>query len=269
MARTQRERLDAALVARGLFESRARARAAVLAGEVSVDGVVVDKPGTQVGDAAELVVAPRRRYVSRGAEKLDHAIRALGVAVAGEDCLDLGSSTGGFVERLLEGGAARVAAVDVGYGQLAWDLRQDPRVFVLERTNARELSAERLPFVPSFVTADVSFISLLTVLEPVLGFMRTGYRGLALVKPQFEAGREHVGKGGVVRDPEVHRAVLERVCSWLERQGAALLGVVDSGHPGPKGNVEYFVYFCERGAAAAKAVEATGAVGRAVAAAHA
>jgi 23S rRNA (cytidine1920-2'-O)/16S rRNA (cytidine1409-2'-O)-methyltransferase len=240
-----RERLDTLLVARGLFATRAQARAAIIAGEVRVDGAVSDKPGTPIAEAAALEVAARPRYVSRGGDKLDQGLRVFDIDVTGDEGLDLGSSTGGFVDRLLQGGAARVVAVDVGYGQLDWRLREDPRVTVLERTNARHLTAERLPFAPSFVTADLSFISLTVALEPVLGFLRPGYRGLVLVKPQFEAGRERVGKGGVVRDPAVHREVLERVGAWLESRGAALLGMCDSGHPGPKGNVEYLIYFCD------------------------
>lgn len=264
-----RRRLDALLVARGLFATRAQARAAVLAGEVRVDGVLVDKPGSPVREEAELALALRPRYVSRGGDKLDHALRVLGVDVRGEDVLDLGSSTGGFVDRLLQGGAARVAAVDVGYGQLDWRLRSDPRVTVLERTNARDLTCERLPFAPSFVTADLSFISLTVALGPVLECLRDGFRGLVLVKPQFEAGRERVGKGGVVRDPDVHREVLTRVARWLESRGAAVLGVCDSGHPGPKGNVEYFVYFCDgRAPLAAGRVDAAAAAARAVEAVH-
>lgn len=259
------ERLDLLLVDRGFFTSRAQARAAVLAGEVTVDGRLVDKPGTQVGDAATIDIAARRRYVSRGGDKLDHAMAALDVDVSGEEALDLGSSTGGFVDRLLQGGAARVVAVDVGYGQLAYGLRRDPRVTVMERTNARHLSADRLPFRPSFVTADLSFISLTTVLEAVLESLRRGYRGLVLVKPQFEAGRDRVQKGGVVRDRGVHREVLEGVCSWLSRHGASVLGVCDSGHPGPKGNVEYFVYFADASAPLpAAAVNPVLAVARAV-----
>jgi 23S rRNA (cytidine1920-2'-O)/16S rRNA (cytidine1409-2'-O)-methyltransferase len=238
-----RERLDALLVERGLFATRAQARAAVLAGEVTVAGRLVDKPGTQIDGEAIVEVAERRRYVSRGGDKLDTALTRLQVDVTGEDVLDLGSSTGGFVDRLLQGGAARVIAVDVGYGQLDWKLREDPRVAVLERTNARQLTPERLPFVPSFVTADLSFISLTVVLDPVLECLRAGFRGLVLVKPQFEAGRERVGKGGVVRDPAVHADVLRRVAHWLEDKGAAVEGVCDSGHPGPKGNVEYFILF--------------------------
>lgn len=264
-----RERLDALLVSGGFFERRAQARAAVIAGEVRVDGLPVDKPGRMLSPSARIEVAERRRFVSRGGDKLDHAMRALAVTVDGEDVIDLGSSTGGFVDRLLQGGAARVVAVDVGYGQLDWRLRSDSRVTVLERTNARALTRECLPFAPSFVTADLSFISLTVALKPVLECLREGFRGLVLVKPQFEAGRELVGKGGVVRDRAVHRDVLRRVCDWLEAHGTAVLGVCDSGHPGPKGNVEYFVYFCELGAtrtdepadvtaAVAAAVEAVG-----------
>jgi 23S rRNA (cytidine1920-2'-O)/16S rRNA (cytidine1409-2'-O)-methyltransferase len=262
-----RERLDALLVERRLFASRAQARAAVLAGEVRVDGRRVDKPGTQVDDQAALEVAARRRYVSRGGDKLDTALTRLRVDVSGEDVLDLGSSTGGFVDRLLQGGAARVIAVDVGYGQLDWKLREDPRVTVLERTNARTLSPERLPFAPSFVTADLSFISLTVALEPVLECLRDGFRGLVLVKPQFEAGRERVGKGGVVRDPAVHADVLEGVARWLRGKGVAVEGVCDSGHPGPKGNVEYFILFGDAGTVRAPA-SAEELVRAAVEAAH-
>jgi 23S rRNA (cytidine1920-2'-O)/16S rRNA (cytidine1409-2'-O)-methyltransferase len=263
-----RERLDALLVGRGLFASRAQARAAVLAGEVSVDGRVVDKPGTQVHESSVTDVAARRRYVSRGGDKLDTALTRLSVDVSGEDVLDLGSSTGGFVDRLLQGGASRVIAVDVGYGQLDWALRQDPRVTVLERTNARQLTAERLPFAPSFVTADLSFISLTVVLAPVLECLREGFRGLVLVKPQFEAGRERVGKGGVVRDPVVHADVLHGVAEWLQEKNAVVDGVCDSGHPGPKGNVEYFILFSDAQTAGPGPGPASELVRRAVEAVH-
>ena len=265
-----RERLDALLVARGLFPTRAQARTAVIAGEVRIGDRVADKPGTPVDVDSDIAVAERRRYVSRGGDKLDHALSELAVAVDGEDVCDLGSSTGGFVDRLLQGGASRVLAVDVGYGQLDWRLRQDPRVTVLERTNARHLTPERIPFRPSFVTADLSFISLTVALEAVLESLRDGFRGLVLVKPQFEAGRDRVGKGGVVREPAVHREVLEAVCAWLATHGACVLGVCDSGHPGPKGNVEYFVYFCDaRAPLSATSVDAAAAAARAVAAVHA
>jgi 23S rRNA (cytidine1920-2'-O)/16S rRNA (cytidine1409-2'-O)-methyltransferase len=265
-----RERLDTVLVARRLFATRSQAQAAVVAGEVSVDGRVVDKPGTAVAAEAEVAVRQRPRFVSRGGDKLDHALSVLGIDVGDEDVCDLGSSTGGFVDRLLQGGARSVSAVDVGYGQLDWRLRGDARVAVLERTNARTLTLDRLPVAPSFITADLSFISLTVALGAVLEFARSGYRGLVLVKPQFEAGRERVGKGGVVRDRAVHREVLARVGEWLEARAIAVLGMCDSGHPGPKGNVEYFIYFCDgrsplattrvvAAAAAARAVEAVDA----------
>jgi 23S rRNA (cytidine1920-2'-O)/16S rRNA (cytidine1409-2'-O)-methyltransferase len=264
-----RRRLDALLVDRGFAATRAQARATILAGEVMVAGAVVDKPGTQVDDRAVVTVVERRRWVSRGGEKLDHALRSLGIDVNGEDVCDLGSSTGGFVDRLLEGGARSVCAVDVGYGQLDWSLRNDPRVTVLERTNARELTCDRLPVAPSFITADVSFISLTVALGPVLECARDGARGLVLVKPQFEAGRERVGKGGVVRDPAVHREVLHRVATWLEERGWVVLGLCDSGLPGPKGNVEYFIYFCDaRSPLAGARLSIDEAVRRAVEAAH-
>lgn len=265
-----RERLDVLLVGHRLFESRAQAQAAVLAGDVQVNGRLVDKPGTLIDTSSSLEVAQRRRYASRGGDKLDHALTVLSVEVAGEEVCDLGSSTGGFVDRLLQGGAARVVAVDVGYGQLDWRLQEDPRVTVLDRTNARRLTCDMLPFRPSFVTADLSFVSLTVALEAVLECLRSGYRGLVLVKPQFEAGRERVGKGGVVRDPTVHRDVLLQVCAWLAGRGAAILGVCDSGHPGPKGNVEYFVYFCDASHPLADAaVDTDRAIGSAVEAAHA
>jgi 23S rRNA (cytidine1920-2'-O)/16S rRNA (cytidine1409-2'-O)-methyltransferase len=265
-----RERLDTLLVARGLFATRSQARAAVLAGEVSIGGQPAGKPGTMVDEASELVVAQRPRYVSRGGDKLAHALDMLGIDVGGEEVCDLGSSTGGFVDCLLQHGAGRVVAVDVGYGLLDYRLRIDPRVTVLERTNARRLEADRLPFRPSFVTADVSFISLRLALGPVLECARVDYRGLVLVKPQFEAGREQVGKGGVVRDPAVHLQVLVGIASWLTERGAAVLGVCDSGHPGPRGNVEFFIYFCDaRGARAARRIDAGEAARRAVEVVHA
>lgn len=264
-----RERLDTLLVARGFFSTRAQAHAAVVAGEVTVNGARVDKAGTAIDTEAELAVAARARFVSRGGDKLDHALAVLAIDVSGEDCCDLGSSTGGFVDRLLQGDARSVTAVDVGYGQLDWRLRGDARVTVLERTNARHLTRERLPVAPSFVTADLSFISLTVALGPVLDFARPGYRGLVLVKPQFEAGRERVGKGGVVRDPAVHEAVLVKVALWLLQHGAAVLGVCDSGHPGPKGNVEYFIYFCDaRSQGAEGQVDPAAAAAVAVAVAH-
>ena len=235
-----RKRLDVLLVERGLAESRAQAQALVMAG--LVPGYA--KAGQQVDDTAELVVESTPRYVSRGGEKLAHALDELGVEVAGRDALDVGASTGGFTDVLLQRGAARVIALDVGRGQLHQRLRGDTRVTVLERTNAREL--ESLPYAPDLVTCDVSFISVRTALPPALALARPGWEALVLVKPQFEAGRDEVGKGGVIRDPEVHRRVLREVAESALAWPAETVGVVDSGLPGPKGNREFFLHLVHR-----------------------
>jgi 23S rRNA (cytidine1920-2'-O)/16S rRNA (cytidine1409-2'-O)-methyltransferase len=231
-----KKRLDVLLVERGLAESRAQAQALVLAGLVTGHA----KPGEQVDETAELVVERPPRFVSRGGEKLAHALDELAISVEGVDALDVGASTGGFTDVLLQRGAGRVIALDVGYGQLHPRLRQDPRVTVLERTNVRRIDA--LPFPPDFITCDVSFISVRTALPSVLQLAEPGWRALVLVKPQFEAGREDVGKGGVVRDPEVHRRVLREVAQAAHAWSAMPSGVVDSGLPGPKGNREFFLY---------------------------
>ena len=230
-----KKRLDVLLVERGLAESRAQAQALVLAGRVSGQ----HKAGEQVDEGAALVVSQPPRYVSRGGEKLDHALEAFGVRVRGAGCLDVGASTGGFTDCLLQHGAARVIALDVGYGQLHPKLRDDPRVTVLERVNVRELEA--LPFAPELVTCDVSFISLRTALPPALALAERGWRALVLVKPQFEAGRADA-KRGVVRDPSVHTRVLDEVAEASLEWGARIVGVVDSGLLGPKGNREFFLH---------------------------
>jgi 23S rRNA (cytidine1920-2'-O)/16S rRNA (cytidine1409-2'-O)-methyltransferase len=234
-----KKRLDVLLVERGLAESRAQAQALVLAGRVRG----YDKPGTQVGGDAELEVEAPPRYVSRGAEKLAHALDAFGVDPAGRDCLDVGASTGGFTDVLLQRGAARVIALDVGYGQLHERLRADPRVVVLERTNARALRA--LPFQPELVVCDVSFISIRLALPPALALARRDWEAVVLVKPQFEAGRSEV-KGGVVRDVSVRRRVVREIAVAALEWGGATVGVVDSGLPGPKGNREVFLHLVDR-----------------------
>jgi len=236
-----RKRLDVLLVERGLAESRSQAQALVLAGLVPG----FEKPGTQVDEGAELAIDRPPPFVSRGGEKLAHALDVLGLDVRGRDCADVGASTGGFTDVLLQRGAARVVALDVGYGQLHPRLRNDPRVVVLERTNAR--TVVELPFAPELVTCDVSFISVRTALPPVLVLASPGWEGLVLVKPQFEAGRLEVGKGGVVRDSSVHRRVLREVAEAAIGWGAEVAGVVDSGLPGPKGNREFFLHFVQRG----------------------
>jgi 23S rRNA (cytidine1920-2'-O)/16S rRNA (cytidine1409-2'-O)-methyltransferase len=234
-----KKRLDVLLVERGLADSRSQAQALVLAGLVRGH----DKPGEQVAEDAELDVARPPRFVSRGGEKLQNALEAFAVHVAGHDCVDVGASTGGFTDCLLQAGAARVVAIDVGYGQLHPRLRSDSRVTVLERVNARSLT--ELPFSPELVVADVSFISVTKALPPVLALASPGWEALVLVKPQFEAGRSEVAKG-VVRDPGVQRKVLEGVIEAARAWGAVTIGVVDSGLPGPKGNREFFVHLVHR-----------------------
>ncbi len=238
-----KKRLDTLLVERGLAESRSQAQALVLAGRV----LGYEKPGQQVDEAAEIAVEAPPRFVSRGGEKLQHALDALGIEVQGEDAADIGASTGGFTDCLLQAGAARVAAIDVGYGQLHPRLRADPRVTVLERTNARNV--RELPFAPELVVCDVSFISATKVLPPVLALAAQGWEALVLVKPQFEAVRAEVGKG-VVRDPEVWRKSIRRIIEAAREWGGATAGVVDSGLPGPKGNREFFVHLVDRAAEA-------------------
>jgi 23S rRNA (cytidine1920-2'-O)/16S rRNA (cytidine1409-2'-O)-methyltransferase len=233
-----KKRLDVLLVERGLAETRSQAQALVLAGRVPGH----TKAGEQVDDAAELEVEAGPRFVSRGGEKLAEALAELEIDVTGDDVLDVGASTGGFTDCLLQAGAARVIAVDVGYGQLHPRLRSDPRVTVLERKNVRDLDCRELPFRPSFVTADVSFISLAKALPPAFACAADGWRALVLVKPQFEAGRADVGKGGVVRDPDVRRRVLDEVSAQVPEWGGRLEGVAESGLPGPKGNREFFLY---------------------------
>jgi 23S rRNA (cytidine1920-2'-O)/16S rRNA (cytidine1409-2'-O)-methyltransferase len=235
-----KKRLDVLLVERGLAESRTQAQALVMAGLVPGHA----KAGEQIDEEAELTVERPPRFVSRGGDKLEHALDALGVNVRGRDCLDVGASTGGFTDVLLQRGAARVIALDVGHGQLHPRIRGDERVTVLERQNVRELEA--LPFAPELVTCDVSFISVRTALPPALRLAAPGWEALVLVKPQFEAGRAEVGKGGVVRDGEVHRRVLREVAEAALDWDAATVGVVDSGHPGPKGNREFFLHLVHR-----------------------
>jgi len=230
-----RKRLDVVLVERGLADSRAQAQALVMAGLVPGHS----KPGEQVDEAAELEVERPPPYVSRAGHKLANALGAFGVDPAGVDCLDLGASTGGFSDVLLQRGAARVIALDVGHGQLHPRIRDDPRVTVLERVNARELA--ELPFAPRLVTCDVSFISVRTALPPALDLAAPGWQALVLIKPQFEAGRAAAPKG-VVRDADVHRRVLHEVAEASLGWRARVTGVVDSGLPGPKGNREFVLH---------------------------
>jgi 23S rRNA (cytidine1920-2'-O)/16S rRNA (cytidine1409-2'-O)-methyltransferase len=246
---TAKVRLDTLLAQRGLFSSRARAAASVMAGEVRLGdhGERAAKPGQLVADDVALAVDDRPRFVSRGGIKLANALDALGVEVLGRDALDVGASTGGFTDCLLQRGAAHVVALDVAYGELDWRLRTDDRVTVLERRNARALDPGELPYRPDLVVADVSFISLAKVLPAVLAATATRFDALAMVKPQFEVGRERLGKGGVVREAADRRAALVAVAGSARAAGAAVLGFASSGLPGPKGNRETFLWLGEGG----------------------
>jgi len=238
-----KQRLDQLLVARGLAENRSKAQALILAGEVFSGEQRLDKPGTLLDETTPLrLKTAGPRWVSRGALKLIAGLDAFALSPAGKRCLDIGASTGGFTEVLLARGAVQVVAVDVGHGQLDWRLRNDPRVVVLERTNARHLTADRLPGAPDLVVCDASFIGLRTVLAAALDLAAPGAELVALIKPQFEAGPESVGKGGVVRDPLVHEAVCAAVRAWLETtKGWTVLGITPSPITGPKGNREFLV----------------------------
>lgn len=235
-----KERLDVLLVNRGLVETRARARAHIMAGEVTVDGQRIDKAGTAVSRAARIELATPMPYVSRGGYKLAGALDGFGLAVSGRVCADVGACTGGFTDVLLQRGAARVYAIDVGQGQLDWRLRQDERVIVHERTNARYLESLAEPI--DLVVIDVSFISLKLILPAVRKWLAAGGEVIALIKPQFEAGPEFVGKGGIVRDPAVHRAVLADLLGWAAGAGWAVAGLRRSSISGADGNVEFLVW---------------------------
>ncbi|HEV2300112.1 MAG TPA: TlyA family RNA methyltransferase [Stellaceae bacterium] len=238
-----KQRADQLLVERGLAESGARAQALILAGLVYSGTRRVDKPGqTLAADAALEVRGRDHPWVSRGGVKLTHALDHFAILVAGAVALDIGASTGGFTDVLLARGARRVYAVDVGMGQLAWKLRQDPRVVLREGMNARYMTGAEIPEPIDLVTCDASFISLATVLPAALALAAPAARLLALVKPQFEAGREQVGKGGIVRDPEIHRLVCERVAAWVAAQpGWSVVGTTDSPIRGAEGNREFFL----------------------------
>ena len=244
-------RLDVLMAERGIAESRSRAQALIMAGRVLVEGAVVTKAGSAVPETARVELVAPPRYVSRGGDKLATAIEAFGVDVTGERCLDVGASTGGFTDCLLQHGAAAVVAVDVGRNQLHERLRADGRVTVLEGVNARRLECASLPYAPGLITADVSFISLRLVLPAAVACAEPRWRALLLVKPQFEAGRGDVRKG-VVRDPEVRRRVLRDFCAFVTSAGAVVAGVCDSCVPGPAGNREYVVYAAAAGHVAAK-----------------
>ena len=253
-----KQRLDTLLAERGVFASRSRAAASVMAGEVLVGAErrAAAKPGELVAVDVELSVRETPRFVSRGGVKLENALERFGLDVSGRRAIDVGASTGGFSDCLLQRGAARVVAVDVGYGDLDYRLRSDPRVTVIERTNARALTPGLLAFAPDLGVVDVSFISLRKVLPALLACMAERFDVLAMVKPQFEVGRERVGKGGVVRSAEDRRGALVQVGVAARELGVAVLGYASSGLPGPKGNLETFVWLAERGRPGAAGDEA-------------
>ena len=240
-----RVRLDSLLASRGLYPSRSRAAAAILAGSVRIADQRASKAGQLVDPDVELSVDAPPPYVSRGGVKLANALDALGIPVEGRCCLDVGASTGGFTDCLLQRGAARVIALDVAYGELDYRLRSDPRVTVMERVNARSLTG--VPFPPSVIVIDVSFISLAKVLPAVLAVAAPSFDCLAMVKPQFEVGRGQVGKGGVVRDPALRRSAVLSVAEGARSLGCSVMGFAPSGLPGPAGNLETFAWLAEAG----------------------
>ena len=244
-----KERLDLLLVERGLASSREKAKALIMAGQVYVAGQREDKAGMLVEEEAEVLVrGPVLPYVSRGGLKLEKAIKTFGITLEGYICMDAGASTGGFTDCMLQKGAAKVYAIDVGYGQLAWKLRQDERVVVLEKTNVRYLDEEKVPDLCDFASADLSFISLTKVLLPIASRIREGGEMVCLVKPQFEAGKEQVGKNGVVRSATVHKAVCLSVLTFAQEHGFGVSGLDYSPIKGPKGNVEFLAYLIKNGA---------------------
>ena len=240
-----KKRLDLLLVERGLFPSREKAKAVIMAGQVYADGQKADKPGMELREDAKLEVRGNPlRYVSRGGLKLEKALAAFPVRLEGKVCMDIGASTGGFTDCMLQNGATKVYAVDVGYGQLAWALRGDPRVVNLERTNIRGVTPEQIGEPVDFVSVDVSFISLKLVLPVAAALLAAQGEAVCLVKPQFEAGREKVGKKGVVRDRAVHAEVLERAAGYAVESGFSVCGMDFSPVKGPEGNIEYLMYLC-------------------------
>ena len=251
MSVTRKNRLDTVLVDRGLVASRERARALILAGEVRVNGQAATKAGMTVADTAEItLITPDHPYVGRGGIKLAHALDVFTIDVTGRLALDIGASTGGFTDALLQRGAARVVALDVGHNQIDWKLRSDPRVVVIERVNARALIADHLPADArafDIVTIDVSFISLRHILPAVPAILQPAGDVIALVKPQFESRREEVGKGGIVRDEGVHRRVLDEVTSAADTLGLTRHGLVESPITGTEGNREYLAWFKRNG----------------------
>ena len=239
-----KDRVDQKVVALGLAESREKAQRLIMAGHIRVNGRTETRPSHQVSELEIITLVDPEPFVSRGGEKMEAAFQAFQPDVRGCVCLDVGASTGGFTDCLLQHGAARVYAVDVGKGQLHWKLRNDPRVVVMEKVNARYLKAEMFPVRPRFAVMDVSFISLTKVLPAVQQVLERPAEIIALIKPQFEAGREQVGRGGVIKDPAVHKAVIDHIRSFAEGElGLCFIGLIPSPVKGPAGNVEYLIYW--------------------------
>lgn len=238
----EKMRLDQLLLEKGLAESRQKAKALIMEGVVLLNKERADKAGAMVSPEAEITIKKPLRYVSRGGLKLEKALQNYPISLKDKICLDIGASTGGFTDCMLQNGAAKVYAVDVGYGQLAWKLRQDPRVIQHERTNARYLTKEMIPEPIDFFSVDVSFISLTKILPVALPFLKEDGSAVILIKPQFEAGRDQVGKKGVVRDPKVHRSVVESMYDFCKLQNCSVAGIDYSPIQGPQGNIEYLFW---------------------------
>ena len=240
---SSKKRLDVTMVERGLAESRQKAQAVIMAGQVYVNGQKVDKAGAPVAEDAAIEVRGKTlAYVSRGGLKLEKAMELWPIRLEGAVCADIGASTGGFTDCMLQNGAVKVYSVDVGYGQLAWSLRNDPRVVNLERTNIRYITEEQIPELVDFISVDVSFISLTLVLPVAWKLLKEGAEMVCLVKPQFEAGKDKVGKKGVVREPQIHREVIEKVVDCAQQLGFSIMGLDFSPIKGPEGNIEYLLF---------------------------
>lgn len=239
---SKKKRIDVLLVEKGLETSRERAKALIMAGEVFASGQRVDKPGDEIDEDAKIEIHGGIKYVSRGGLKLEKAITAFNLDLNGKACMDIGASTGGFTDCMLQSGAVRVYSVDVGYGQLAWKLRNDSRVVNFERTNIRYLTADKLDGLVDFFSVDVSFISLTLVLPVIKTFLSDGAQGVCLIKPQFEAGKGKVGKKGVVREPEIHIEVIKKIYEFVISIGFKVAGLDFSPIKGPEGNIEYLIY---------------------------
>lgn len=239
---SEKERIDVLIVNRGLLESREKARAVIMSGQVYIDEQKIDKPGTKVDIDSNIEIRETLKYVSRGGLKLEKAMNIFDINLNDKICMDIGASTGGFTDCMLQNGAKKVFSVDVGYGQLAWSLRQDPRVITMERTNIRYVKPEEIGELVDFASIDVSFISLTKIFRTVKDLLKDNAQLVCLIKPQFEAGREKVGKKGVVRDPEVHREVLINVIENAQTMGFYLKGLDFSPIKGPEGNIEYLSY---------------------------